>query len=166
MKRAWMLLLAVIALVALMTIPAMAADLDAVEPQVFDSTAVVGTKVFEKTEATEAEWSAYSALIGTKLTCTADSGLQLTFEADGIYLRSADEVWHCICGANSNETHIGDCDGFDVSWTKYEMTNENQLPNVNGRYYLVDADSDPSDKQVVIPHIRHIFAILINCRPY
>lgn len=46
---------------------------------------------------------------------------------------ASNTIWHCLCGANAGEDHIGDCNEFDVSWTK--ITSNSKL-NTSGYYYL------------------------------
>jgi len=43
---------------------------------------------------------------------------------------------HCLCGANGEEAHIGDCNGDVLTWTAWESTTT--LPTENGYWYLAD----------------------------
>ena len=53
---------------------------------------------------------------------------------------------HCICGANADESHIGDCDGYAVLWKAHEMKGSTTLPTSVGYWYLVDADGTANNK--------------------
>ena len=154
MKKFWMTLTAA-ALVLLLAVSALAAQTGpaAVEAQVVAAGTAAGSCVLQRPAGiTDEAWAEYEWLIrgsAPKLSCADPATLQLTFEADGIYVRSAQEMWHCICGANGSEAHIGDCDGYAHKWEPWSIKSKGRLPagtelnNATPRYYyLADAGSE------------------------
>lgn len=160
MRKFWMILPAVALLAAFLAVPALAADSELSEllaQEVSSVTASVGECIYTRpADLDDAAWAEYEALVrGTaaKWVPADPASVQLTFEKDGIYARAAGEVWHCVCGANGDETHLGDCEGYAVKWEAFALTGSNSLPSptsANKYFYLVDNDSDPTDKSVKI----------------
>lgn len=153
MKKFWMTLTAA-ALVLLLAVPALAAQSGpaAVEAQVVAAGTAAGSCVLQRPAGiTDEAWAGYEWLIrgsAPKLSCAEPAALQLTFETDGIYVRSAGEMWHCICGANGTETHIGDCDGYAHKWEPWSIASKGRLPSTGELkatpryYYLADEGSE------------------------
>ena len=53
----------------------------------------------------------------------------------GIYLLNGSIIrYNCICGANEDESHVGECDGTEVLWKAW--TSKSSLPVEPGNWYL------------------------------
>lgn len=58
----------------------------------------------------------------------------------GIQLADASVHYSCDCGAVAGQAHMGTCDGYDKDgWTAWDVAaNGGKMPNVDGKFYIVD----------------------------
>ncbi len=98
-----------------------------------------GTGTFTVAGVDEANAKYFKADEGTLSVAATAGGLMLSDSKHPI-------LSYCICGAEADDEHFGDCDGTKLNWMAW--TSDNSLPIASGNFYLT---SDVNMSGVALP---------------